>query len=83
MTNKETINYLFDTLRSGSEQEQAKMREFIRRHENLHLLYSADFVRAAVANADLFPSAQLTFEEFEAQLDADAECPCCGHSLHS
>lgn len=83
MTNQETIDGLFNTLRNGTDQEKAEMREFIRRHENLHLLHTPAFVRAAVANADLFGVVGDDEDEFEDEYDIDAEteCPHCGHPL--
>lgn len=78
MANEEEINGLFDTLRNGTDQEKAEMREFIRRHENMHLLYNPAFVQAAVANADLFCVAG---DDAEYDIDAETECPHCGHPL--
>ena len=77
MTNQTIINNLFNTLRNGTDQEKAEMREFIRRHENIHLLYDPAFVRAAVANADLFGVVGDDEDEFE---DVDV-CPCCGQHV--
>ena len=77
MTNEETIRGLFNTLRNGTDQEKDEMREFIRRHENMHLLYNSAFVRAAVANADLFGVVGDDEDEFE----DDEVCPCCGQHV--
>ena len=77
MTNQATINSLFNTLRNGTDQEKAEMREFIRRHENRHLLYDPAFVRAAVDNADLFGVVGHDEDEFE----DDEFCPCCGQPV--
>jgi len=82
MTDEETINGLFDTLRHGTDQDKDVVREFIRRHENLHLLCNPAFVRAAVANADLFGIVgDDEDDEGEYDIDAETECPHCGHSL--
>lgn len=81
MTNEEKINGLFHKFLTGTDQDKAEVREFIRRHENMHLLYNPAFVQAAVANAEAFGIKQLTLEEFEADLDAETECPHCGHPL--
>lgn len=76
MTNQATIDTLFNTLRNGTNQEKAETVEFIRHHDNLHLLYSPAFVRAAIANADLF-----VVEGDEDDTDAETECPHCGRPL--
>jgi hypothetical protein len=77
MTNQKTINELFNTLRNGTDQEKAEMREFIRRRENQYLLHDPAFVRAAVANADLFGIVGDDEDEFE----NDDVCPCCGQPV--
>lgn len=84
-----TIDDMFNTLRNGTDQEKAKVLEFIRRHENMHLFYNPAFVQAAVANADLFcipgwPDARMTPEEaaaYDAALEAEETCPCCGQHI--
>jgi hypothetical protein len=77
MTNQETISALFGALRHGTDQEKSETLEFIRRHENRHLLYDPNFVRAAVANADLFGIVGDDEDEFE----NDDVCPCCGQPV--
>lgn len=80
-----TIDDMFNTLRNGTDQDKVEVREFIRRHENLHLLHSPAFVRAAVANADLFTIPGMTPEEAEAYdaacHEAEETCPCCGQQI--
>lgn len=77
MTNQETIDDLFNTLRNGTDQEKAEMREFIRRRENQYLLFDPAFVRAAVDNADLFG----IVEDDEDAFEDDEFCPCCGQPV--
>lgn len=84
MANEEKINELFDTLRNGTDQEKAEVREFIRHRDNQHLLYNPAFVQAAVANADLFGIPGMTLEEeeaYDAALEAEETCPCCGQRV--
>lgn len=81
-----TIDDMFNTLRSGTDQDKVEVREFIRRHENLHLLHNPAFVRAAVANADLFGIPGMTPEEveaYDAALESEETCPCCGQQINN
>ena len=72
-----TIDEIFNTFRNGTDQDKATLREFL--WKNLHLLSSPAFVRAAVANADLFPMPEEA-EAYDAALEeAEDYCPHCGH----
>jgi hypothetical protein len=44
---------LFDKFLTGTDQDKAEVREFLTRHENMHLLYSRDFINLAIKNATL------------------------------
>lgn len=77
-----TIDEIFNTFRNGTDQDKADVREFL--WGNLHLLCSTAFVQAAVDNADLFTLPGMTLEEaeaYDAALDAEDYCPCCGQRM--
>jgi len=74
-----TIDEIFNTFRNGTDQDKAEVREFLWKPENMHMLYSPAFVRAAVANADLFNIPDMTPEEDE----EESYCPCCGQAVQA
>jgi hypothetical protein len=79
MTNQATIADLFHKFLTGTEQDKAEVREFITRHENLHLLYSKEFLNAAIRNAEtLVPRSDHTGFEDEHYVE---RCPCCGQPV--
>jgi len=49
-----SIDEIFEKFINGTDNDKAEVREFIRRHENLHLLHSPEFVRRCVENAAAF-----------------------------
>lgn len=77
MTNEEKINGLFHKLLTGTDQDKAEVREFITRHENMHLLYSREFLKAAIANAEALGVS--THEDEDEHYEET--CPCCGHPV--
>jgi hypothetical protein len=44
---------LFDKFLTGTENDKAEVREFLIRHENMHMLYSREFTNLAIQNATL------------------------------
>jgi len=75
-----TIEEIFEKFLTGTDQDKAEVREFVRRHENMHLLYDPKFGKLAVANADRFWCAgDVDDDEFDT--DAETMCPHCGQPL--
>lgn len=81
MTVEETVNTLFQQLQ-GTDQDKAEALEFIRRPENLRLLFHPAFVQGVIdlAKTDWFGLVDEVLED-EEDIDAETECPHCGHSL--
>jgi hypothetical protein len=44
---------IFDKFLTGTENDKAEVREFLMRHENMHMLYSREFLNHAIQNATL------------------------------
>lgn len=79
-----TIDEIFTRYIKGTEQDKAEVREFITRHENMHMLYSKEFLNAAIRNAETLGIRRMTPEEaeaYDAALEADHRCPCCGQHI--
>lgn len=75
------VNQLFHKFLTGTDQDKAEVREFITRHENLHLLYSKEFLNAAILNAEtLVPRSEHIEFEDEHHIET---CPCCGQRIES
>jgi len=75
-----TLKEIFNKFLTGTDNDKAEVREFIRRHENMHLLYAPEFVKLAVANADLF-AIEGDVDDDEFDIDAETTCPHCGQPL--
>ena len=80
MTNEEKINGLFHKFLTGTDQDKAEVREFITRHENMHLLYSREFLNAALRNANALNVPTSEHIEFEDEHYVET-CPCCGQHV--
>lgn len=73
------VNQLFHKFLTGTDQDKAEVREFITRHENLHILYSRAFLNAAIRNAEtIVPRSEHIEFEDEHHIET---CPCCGQHI--
>jgi hypothetical protein len=77
-----TIEEIFEKFIKGTDQDKAEVREFIQRHENLHLLHSMMFMKLAVQNAEAFSVPTGPHIEFEDEHYDEATCPHCGGPLN-
>lgn len=79
------VNRLFHKFLTGTDQDKAEVREFITRHEDLHMLYSREFLNAAITNADALGVRDVpTGEHIEFEDEHYEEtCPCCGQRVVS
>lgn len=73
------VDQLFHKFLTGTDQDKAEVREFITHRENLHILYSKEFLNAAIRNAEtLVPrSEHIEFEDEH----YEETCPCCGQRV--
>jgi hypothetical protein len=76
-----TLEEIFNKFLTGTDQDKAEVREFIRRHENMHLLRSKEFVDFAVKNAAAFGIPDSSHIEFEDEHYVEESCPHCGQTL--
>ena len=69
-----------------TERAKAEVRAFLSRPENLRVLYSAEFTRAAVRHAAALGIKPMTDEDadaYDAALEAEEACPCCGQQINN
>ena len=76
-----TLKEIFNKFLTGTDNDKAEVREFIRRRENMHLLYDPEFVKLAVANASAFAVPTSEHIEFEDEHYVEESCPHCGQPL--